>query len=287
MSSADERLASIRAKVERAKKHIGDLEREIRAFSDTNPYVISIKPDDHIPRTQVYYLVKADDPPESISAITGDVLANLRAALDHLAYQLAVVNGTTDEKVLKATYFPISDDATKYKAEAPGRVKGMSQAAIDAIDARKPYKGGTDALWHLHKLNNIDKHRMVVTVGSAISVHTLPRRIKRMILQGMLDHKGAQGVLTDAQVDAFTLNLQPSERKCPLKVGDELGVDLAALPGEEHTVDRSDVHQNMQFFIQIAFGEPEIIEPESVTETLKQMVDLVDNLVVSFKPLLG
>ena len=32
MTTADERLALIRAKVERAKKHIGDLEREIRAL---------------------------------------------------------------------------------------------------------------------------------------------------------------------------------------------------------------------------------------------------------------
>ena len=172
--------------------------------------MISLKPHDHIPRTQVYYLVKADEPPALVSRLLLATLANLRSALDHLAYHLAVVNGTTDQKVLKTTYFPISDDAAKYKAEAPGKVKGMSEAAIDAIDACKPYKGGTDALWQLHKLNNIDKHRMIVILGSAISVHTLPRRIKRMILQGVFDHEGGQGVLSDAQVDAFTLNLQPT-----------------------------------------------------------------------------
>lgn len=285
MLTADERLALIRTKVERAKKHVGDLEREIRAFLDTNPYAAGLKPHDHIPHTKVYYLVKAEEPPANISAITGDVLANLRSALDHLAYHLAVVNGTADERVLKATYFPISDDATKYVAEAPGKVKGMSQAAKDAIAACKPYKGGNDVLWQLHKLNNIDKHRFVVTVGSSISVQTLPRHIKRMILQGTLDHQGVRGVPTDAEVDAFTLHIEPAGRKCPLKVGDILGTDLAALP-QSGKIDRSDEHQNTQFFMQIAFGEPGIIESESVVKTLKQMLDLVDNLIGTFKPLL-
>lgn len=43
--TVDERLALIRAKVKRAKKHIRDLEREISAFLDSNPYEIGTKPD--------------------------------------------------------------------------------------------------------------------------------------------------------------------------------------------------------------------------------------------------
>jgi hypothetical protein len=281
MPTADERLALIRTKVERAKKHIGDLEREIRAFLETNPYVVSLKPHNHIPHTKVYYLVKAEDPPAVISAITGDALFNLRAALDHLAYQLAEVNGTTSEKILRATCFPISDDAAKYKAEAPGKVKGMSQAAIKAIDACKPYKGGNDPLWHLHKLNNIDKHRFVITVGSAISVQTLPRHLKRMIMENTLGR-----TFSDAEVDAFYLTLEPSGRKCPLKTGDILGTDLAAVPEPGDEIDRSDEHQNTQFYLQIAFGEAGILESEPVLETLKGMTDLIDNLITDFKPLL-
>jgi hypothetical protein len=83
---------------------------------------------------------------------------NLRSGLDHLAYALFMVGprGTSGSPA-KHVYFPISDDSTKYVAESRGKVKGMRRDAIDAINAVKPYKGGNDTLWVLHKLNNVDK----------------------------------------------------------------------------------------------------------------------------------
>ena len=38
----------------------------------------------------------------------------------------------------------------------------MSKAAIAAIDALKPYRGGDDLLWQLHRLENVDKHRVLI-----------------------------------------------------------------------------------------------------------------------------
>jgi hypothetical protein len=46
----------------------------------------------------------------------------------------------------------------------------MAQAAIDAIDAGKPYEGGTNALWCLHRLDIADKHHALwVTLVSVTS----------------------------------------------------------------------------------------------------------------------
>jgi hypothetical protein len=42
----------------------------------------------------------------------------------------------------------------------------MSATAIAKIDAIRPYKTGNDVLWMRHKLNNIDKHRLLLAVGS-------------------------------------------------------------------------------------------------------------------------
>ena len=41
----------------------------------------------------------------------------------------------------------------------------MRQSAKLAIDAARPYKGGNQALWSIHELNNIDKHRSLFTVA--------------------------------------------------------------------------------------------------------------------------
>jgi hypothetical protein len=70
------------------------------------------------------------------------------------------------EGLHKYTGFPIVEDPTEYKALSAGKVKGMNQTAIDKIEALKPYKGGNDALWKIHRLNITDKHQLLLAVGS-------------------------------------------------------------------------------------------------------------------------
>ena len=133
------------------------------AFKKSSPYKIGGKDD---PKTGhlLYYITKADDVPLLIAVIAGDVLQNLRTALDYIAWQICPASLRHPQ-----TSFPVSDNATKYEAEKLRKIKGMPQAAIDAIDATKPYKGGNDTLWRLHRLNIIDKHRLLLTVGTAFS----------------------------------------------------------------------------------------------------------------------
>jgi hypothetical protein len=161
--TAEERLALVRAKIERAEKHIGDLESEIKSFYESKPYVVGTKRDQQS-RRLIYHLVSVRDTPVGVAALTGDVLNNLRSALDHLAYQLVLV-GTGDVAPTWRVYFPIADDAAKYASHSLAQIKGMRQDAVNAIAAIRPYKGGNDTLWRLHKLNNIDKHRYLVIVG--------------------------------------------------------------------------------------------------------------------------
>src|SRR5260370_42316920 len=99
--TADQRLALIRLKVERAKKHIGDLEVERRAFLDSKPNEVGTKPDPQIAGAIKYNIISVRKTPNTILLIVGDILFHLRAALDHLAYQLASVHATRDEKILK------------------------------------------------------------------------------------------------------------------------------------------------------------------------------------------
>ena len=272
MSTSEERLALIRVKVGRAKRHIRNLDLAIRAFINSNPYEVGTRTDPQTPDSTIYYIVSLRETHSAIPAIVGDVLFNLRAALDHLAYHLAWINGTRDEKVLKTTYFPISDDSTKYKAEAPGKVKGMSDAARKAIDACNPYKGGNDTLWRLHKLNNIDKHRFLVTTGlslGAISANTvLPR--------GMIHIYPSSRGIESRHIAPTELFLIP-ENPMPLNVGDILFTDPSG----------AEVNQKVQFKFDVAFSEPGIAERERLLPTLVGMADCVDDLIAGFRPLLA
>ncbi len=162
--AVSDRLAGARAKVERAKQHINELDTILGAFFRTNPYRVGTKRDPQT-RRLIYYLVSVRDVPPEISVVAGEVLQSMRSALDHLAYQLVLV-GTGQSDPFYHVYFPIFDSSSEYEAKKLKQIRGMRQDAIDAIDELKPYRGGNDTLWRLHKLNLVDKHRLLVTVGS-------------------------------------------------------------------------------------------------------------------------
>jgi hypothetical protein len=168
---ASDRLILVRVKIERAKKNLSDTEAEIRANRDKHSQVV-IR-DDHS-KIRSGFSQMADYPPirklprlpASAIATAGDVVHNLRSALDHLAYQLAVV-GTPSVEPSRRIEFPIAKDATTYESEKAKKVQGMRPEAIEAIDRLQPYKGGCngDILWRLHELDNINKHRTHFTVA--------------------------------------------------------------------------------------------------------------------------
>jgi len=155
----------VTSKIKRAKEHVSDLEREIRRFLDANPYKVGTKRDSKS-RRLIYYVSGVQATPECLALIAGDAVQNLMSALDHLAYQLVLSDTGDKPPNPNWIYFPIADDAAKYEAKKHRKMEGARQETLDAIDAIRPYKGGNDLLWSLYRLNNIEKHRLLITVGS-------------------------------------------------------------------------------------------------------------------------
>lgn len=162
-------------------------------------------------------------------------------------------------------YFPIFDSAPEYKAGKTRQIKGMRQEAIDAIDGIKPYKGGNDTLWQLHSLNRIDKHRLILTAGSAFESVDIGAELTR----GM----GESARELFATLD---LAIRPADNLFPLKAGHRLYVG-----GPDHEIDK-----NKRFTFEVALNEAGIVEGEPVLKVAKDMLDVVENLVPTFEPLL-
>ncbi len=102
--------------------------------------------------------------------IVGDIAHNLRSALDHLIYQLALLNGQPTS-CSKKTAFPICIDEQSF---ARGRWKAelyIHPAAFAFVEELQPYKAANLAgkraessyLWTVSELDIIDKHRMLIT----------------------------------------------------------------------------------------------------------------------------
>jgi hypothetical protein len=274
--TADDRLAQICVKIERAKKHLIDFEVELRAFLDSEPYKTGTKPDPKIPKAIKYYVVSAADPPLALAAIAGDVIHNLRSALDHLVWHLIAVSKKPGDTV----GFPIFNNSSGYKSGRYGKVKGMSKLAIKAIDRYKPYKRGNDALWRLHRLDIIDKHRHLVTAGVHVTSF-IPQPLLRVgLLKALAAQKGWPVNASDAQIETIAISMPLSRRACPLKVGNVLRLPF------DHIPDIPELKENIHFTFDVAFNEAGVIKGESILETLHVMADRVENLILNFKPLL-
>ncbi len=68
--TADERLALVRLKIERADKHIDDLKTAVRSFFDASPYRVSHKHDLYT-RKLIYCVETVQPVPSAVAAIAG------------------------------------------------------------------------------------------------------------------------------------------------------------------------------------------------------------------------
>ena len=239
------RIILIRVKIERAKKHLVDLERLLRSRRGHKYANVAVRDDDPntglalppvLRRVRVF-------PFESL-AIAGDVVHNLRSALDHLAYQLVLANGI---QPMRDTCFPIGKDFTAYEGMKARCVKGMGASAKKAIDAVKPYGGGNGFLFAIHTLNNIDKHRLMFTVGTdflfeadwiddPFGLHTFQVKASKPDFGGVFDRK--------------------KEDKIQLKIAKSV-------------------------------KNPQVVQSDSLLPSLHQLVNAVESLTLSFKLVLG
>lgn len=70
--------------------------------------------------------------------------------------------------------------------------------------------------------------------------------------------------------------------------GDELLLSFSGrgLRSLKYPFGMYEVDEKPQLTFDVGFGEPEVVEGKSALETLIQTLDYVDNLILSFKPLL-
>lgn len=102
------------------------------------------------------------DFPESLGGLAGQILYNLRAALENLAWQLVEANGETPGE---HTGFPVFKDEPKFKGGARGQTKGMSKSARATIKRLQPFNEWPEhpehaTLWKIHELAKVDRHRI-------------------------------------------------------------------------------------------------------------------------------
>jgi hypothetical protein len=225
----------------------------IVSFRDKNPYRV-VGEDDSVTGQRVGRFQELfPTPKEAVSLIAGDALHNLRSALDLLYCQLVANNG---KQISESDQFPITADAQKFEARLPEIKARIGVSAAPTLEDLKPYGGGHDAYWRLHKLDIIDKHRLLLATVAAL------REIIQTVPVESVEN-------APVEVSAIAVHLEPDNIR-PVDDGDEL-FRLDSEPEGE-----------IKYGFEIALHEPPIAECEPVVALLNYFAGGVRETIERF-----
>ena len=165
----------------RASKHLSDLKRGIKVFRQYNIDSISVdyqRIRSPIKRSEFIYIRNVRrrpiPVPKEFGIFVGEIIYNLRTALDYLVYELACFDSKQE---VEGTQFPIENAPKTFdtricdiKDTRRGKyLRGVSPEHITAIERLQPFN---DCQWteRLRDISNPDKHRRLTLVDSPIVV---------------------------------------------------------------------------------------------------------------------
>jgi len=242
-------------KIERAVKHIRDLEAQVRAFQETDPYTIIRKDDPDTGELVVFAGIPKPLPPPW-GAIAGDAIHNLRSSLDLLWRQVNCPN--TLSPLTPSEAFKVYDSPDLLDAALAREKKPTRKAAMNILKEIESFKGGNYLLCLLDTINDIDKHRVLIPAYNSVhavrfwteSATPLPGSFPRQV------------------------HIQKLKPLYPVHDGTELWRTIVP-PGE--------MYVNLEFLFSVTLGEVDIISGKDIVTTLDQITSVVEGIAETFR----
>ena len=207
-------LESTNAKIARAEETADLLLREVAAFLSAHPTPFRVTGELRGGKNYVFTAYGSLEVPVRFAVLTGEIMYQLRTALDHLLSALVLANATlpTDKH-----QFPIASTAEKFAAAVKrGDIKGVAASAAKQIEALQPFQPSVTepALLNLlREFNNTDKHRALIVVGGGAAMANelvIQEADRAMSIVGMSPPHLKR--ITPAGTDFFEINLgEPHE----------------------------------------------------------------------------
>jgi hypothetical protein len=160
-------------KLARARTHLKALQSSWEAFVKTEPYTIT----EEIETDGTQYVMRIRilaEPPREWSLIIGDFVHALRTSLDHVAYALAWKKLDADPGT--KSEFPICKDESVFARDSTQKKFALfpdeaREVAIQIQPFKLKERGEAPenaALWVIHDLDTIDKHRRLHVVNTSM-----------------------------------------------------------------------------------------------------------------------
>ena len=160
-------LDGSRAKIARAGDHLEVLEAALTRFVRDGGFTIATE---HDPETEEYvfrvhsHLRPPVPPSPAVSAMVGDVLNNLRSALDYIIWRLAKSPSVKNQ-------FPIFSAPEDFEKRRKRYLHSVPAEHWALIESYQPYPGrdANGEIGRLATLNDVDKHHLLLAGAMAFS----------------------------------------------------------------------------------------------------------------------
>lgn len=249
-----------RLKLDHVKKLFNNFVKEYKSFIESN-YIV-IREEDGKTGDIVARLRIKSSMPDDWGLSIGDIVHNLRSSLDLLISDLLLSNGKQPNKI---SAFPISESKKVFLDRGIKKIEGIDQKAIEIILKIKPYKDENLPLWQLHRLDIIDKHRIIILVVN---------ENKAVVIDFGEHMKNLFGQDKVGNIPSMPIGIRPADRQI---------VDGTILfrAGKDYWTQST---QFPKFEFELVFGKGELLEGESVSKSINDYIVLVDSIIKEFEP---
>jgi hypothetical protein len=244
ISLADTPFLSARRKIERANHHIKEVQSQIVAFLATDFHHPVVEKDPETGNLRLNFWHPGPHAMPGFGATIGDAVHNLRCALDHTISEIVRMCGGNDVNV----HFPMHETREELKKSIDHGLKKKIGPELCSfiIETIKPYRCGNYPLWALNKLDNLDKHRMILVTNYTVTI-------------------GVYTVDKDSLLGPF-----PENHFCIM-------TDGSAVPDGGPAYLHNQAYANPA--MDICFDERHFFQDEPVIPTLEQLSELVSGVV--------
>jgi hypothetical protein len=164
--------------------------------------------------------------PPRVSCIVGDIIHNLRSALDHLACLIVENSGAA---VTRTTQFPITESASRFAEVVQKQLGGVGAPFLKFVENLQPFSSqapSPNRLEVIHRLDIKDKHRNLLIAS------VLPHHIQ-------FEAEGREGAIVESKLceslpfpltdglELLRLRLREDVRLEQLRIVVQLGASLA------------------------------------------------------------
>lgn len=222
------RLEGSRLKIVRAKVHLDALKSEIGKWGRDHLHEVPVQVDGET--VTVALGEYRPESPTEWSLLAGDCVANLRASLDHILWEVIAKTSSPKARVGskrgRDVQFPIGPKASRVKkivAEFEKPPFNLPASAARLIKRVQPYKAGYKPLAALSRLVNRDKHCLLLV--AITDVHL--RRIEALIVNGQVSFRAIGNIVSASQALHTDAPMAPGQTAPKVEVQGEITAHVA------------------------------------------------------------